>query len=372
MQPASFPDIKAEIEENQRRTTMSDLRAVGGLPSGQYPAYTAPVAPSSCCAPQYQIEEPIEMGPPRSCCDPAPSDQSRRDSPQGSKPGQQGTENQFDSFNLALPAFGTAVAGFSALDQDPNLFFQQMEGRYGACHGTIPGHSAVREGGGCHCGANCSCLGCSTHPANSETQKYVRLHDQLYFHQEISSQMPPAPNPYQQQSPFPNAGGQYGQLQQAGHQDMFQNHIDPQFSIDYASVSGYIMQTDVHPSWQGQTSIGPVGIPTHELQKFHLQNQSTILPSVSPQYNHDPGADHGLISERLHIPSTPSNNVPSGSVHFDISNRTIIEEDSDTDHDSPSTVLTMSPSTFQMQQVVYEECSERGDCQCEICKCKTS
>jgi hypothetical protein len=365
-----------------------------------------PLVASSCCQPQMIPEEPVEMAPPSSCCAPktapqfGPPGESRHDShqpiPQAVRQLSGSEHDDFqptpfnngmnfgmtyaDTFEFGLPSFNSATQG-------PGLdFFGELEGRDGCGnHVHIPNHLRGNSGDhNCHCGENCDCLGCATHPANKTTTEYVRYHNELASRVfAVSSRVQPPLNPFQQHSPYtiPNTQSQFGHMHPTAMSNVQQNQFGSRVHPGFESAPAYGLATDNVPSWHLGSQM-PVHTPTNELQQFHIHTPTHMQASMSSTNQFQ---FHNENQSRVgpHVPDTKSNQQTAKSAGKAVANepskfqqtqRNIRSSEAAFDHESPSTdddTSTLSPSSFHIQQFNMPGCNDvTGTCQCgEGCKC---
>jgi hypothetical protein len=379
----------------------SDFNAQPILAQQPRPAASTP----SCCQPQTIPEEPVEMEPTSSCCAPKvtapfsllgearhgnhhPTSQPMEHLSRGQ---QQGFGN--NSFNNATNLgmnFGdpfTFGTGSSFGPGPPGLdFFGELEGREGCgSHIYMPELlNGSSDGHNCHCGENCDCLGCATHPANRTTTEYVRYHNDLasrgYY---LPAQVQAPLSTIEQQSLYSIAGtpGQYALPRTTTTHSVQQSQIGPLFNQTYNPAPAYGTSANNIPSWQSGSQLH-VLTPTNELQQFHIHTPSQVPPAMPPSshfhYHNEIQNSHSHSfqgSERKQqLSNATGKSVAKESITFELPQRRLRDSDTAFDHESPSTdddTSTLSPSSFHIQQFNVPGCNDiTGTCQCgEGCKC---
>jgi hypothetical protein len=362
-------------------------------------------APSSCCQPQTIPEEPMEAPPQSSCCAPKattpftvpgaathdrhhPNSQAMR---QMSRNEHHGFENApldntanfgmtyTEPFTFGPQSFGSVPQGLD--------FFGELEGREGCgSHIYVPEQlDSGNVGHNCHCGENCDCLGCATHPANRTTTEYVRYHNDLasrgYF---LPSRVHAPLSTIQQQSPYgmTSTSMQYTHPPSTSINNVERGHFGSRFNQSYSPAPAYGVSNNDIPSWQLGSQI-PILTPTNELQQFHINTSNAIPPSITPanqfQFHDGFHSGHSHQFQVLEPQQPPPSNAigktaAKGPVTFELPQRKVRDTESVFDHDSPSTdddTSTLSPSSFHIQQFNVPGCNDiTGTCQCgEGCQC---
>ncbi|KAF2432794.1 hypothetical protein EJ08DRAFT_114393 [Tothia fuscella] len=274
----------------------------------------------------------------------------------------------FGEFGNSSDPFLTAPSTLAPNEGELASWFARVEARHG-CHGTVPGHMANTAGAGCHCGENCNCLGCSTHPNNSTTQQYARFHDQIIHEQDfVAPQIISSPL-YPQSLPFggpPHAN--YPQLHSRDLSGGVHSQSTSQYPMGLYTDQGFSTVPGTQTNWAAQV---PMEFNT---SSSHPRGQNPIPMQQSYSRVH-PGLNAQIHGQQEASAASIENGVPSGTSRFELGLRTLGDRGLPMDHESSSTeddasTMTMSPSSYNVHTFAYSQCNGNGNCQCSNCQCR--